>query len=536
MPKNIVITDNYTWTNEHNNVIRKVFRRYQISNGAATGWKEGLAGIQTMLKEARARNERVRSYGGKWSLTDVGICNDSIHDTKPLTFFGTVGKNSIKGSALFRDDPKPLDQRLYYFQCGSQVNQINNVLESRGLCLATTGASNGQTIAGAVSTGTHGSALRIGAMPDYVRAMHIVTSEKEHFFLQPAANPIITKSFSDIFGATLINDDSLFNSALVSFGSFGIIHGIVLETVSLFMLETFCIRTDYDRAATVYPYLAKFNHALTNNLSQFLKQFGFPSNEDPYHVDIIANQFSTSQNAFLRVMYKRPYDKTKLSPEPGTSGTRVGDDILSIVGSITNTAGGLASVIVNQLFGQAGTVQSGYTQTPRNIFGDSTIYKPKNGGASTELGVPIDKAADAVRRIMTVAQQKNFVGLLGIRFVKNSAATLAFTRFAPLTCTIELPGLNSDNTQNFFRSVFEEMDNAKIPFTLHWGQEGDYSPKRLSAMYGSAVTTWVNDRNRLLPDPMQRYMFTNDFLKRCGLSEAPALKGGNVIAKKKVVA
>jgi len=312
----IVKTENYTWTNEHNNVTKTVFRRYQISNGRA-GWQEGLAGIQAMIKEARSRNERVRSYGGKWSLTDVAICNDSIHDTKPLTFFGTVGKNSIKGAPLFKNDPKPLDQRLYYFQSGSQVNQINNVLESRGLCLATTGASNGQTIAGAVSTGTHGSALKIGAMPDYVRALHIVTSEKEHVFIQSATNPIIAKSFSDVFGAKLINDDSLFNSALVSFGSFGIIHGIVLETVSLFMLETYCKRVDYDKAGTVYPYLMKFNHGATNNLTQFLAQFGFPSNEDPYHLDIIANQYSATQNAFLRVMYKRPYDKTKLSPPPG---------------------------------------------------------------------------------------------------------------------------------------------------------------------------------------------------------------------------
>ncbi len=531
----IVKTENYTWTNEHNNVVKKVFRRYQISNGAA-GWKEGLAGIQTMIKEARSRNERVRSYGGKWSLTDVAVCNDSIHDTKPLTFFGTVGKNSIKGAPLFKNDPKPLDQRLYYFQSGSQVNQINNVLESRGLSLPTTGASNGQTIAGAVSTGTHGSALKIGAMPDYVRALHIVTGEKEHFFIQPATNPVIGKSFSDVFGAKLISDDSLFNSAVVSFGSFGVILGIVLETVSLFMLETHCKRVDYEKAASVYPYLARFNHGSSTNLTPFLAQFGFPSNEDPYHLDIIANQYSSKQNAFLRVMYKRPYDKAKLSPAPGPSATRVGDDILSIIGSVTSTAGALASVIVNQLFGQAGTVQSGYTQTPRNIFGDSTIYKPKNGGASTELGVPVGNAAEAVHRIMAAAQQKNFVGLLGIRFLKNSAATLAFTRFAPLTCTIELPGLSSDNTQNFYRQVFEDLDAAKIPFTLHWGQEGDYSPKRLNAMYGAAVTTWVNDRIRLLPDPIQRYMFTNDFLKRCGLSEAPALKGGDVISKKRVVA
>lgn len=530
MGNNIIITDNYTWTNEHNNVSKKVLRRFQVSNDPVTGWKDGLAGIQAMIGQVRARNERLRSYGGKWSLSDVAVCNDSIHDSKPLTYYGIVGKKSLTGSPFFNDDPKPLDQRLFFFQSGAQINQINNALEARGLCLPTTGASNGQTIAGAVSTGTHGSALKTGAMQEYVRALHIVTTETEHAFIQPSSNPVINSNFSNVFGAKLINDDKLFYSALVSFGSFGVIHGIIVEAVSLYMLETYCIQTDYQKTETVYSILKNFKHDSSDNLTDFISQFGFPPIEDPYHLDIITNPYSPTNNAFLRFMYKRPYDASKCSPEPSGSTTRVGDDILSLIGSVADSAGGLVSVIVNEIFGKAATVQSGYTQTPRNIFGDSTIYKPKNGNSSTELGVPIEKAAESVRLIMLLARQGDFPGVLGIRFVKNSKATLAFTRFSPVTCTIELPGLNSVSTQNFYMQVFKEMDNANIPFTLHWGQQGDYSPKRLSSMYGSAVDEWIKQRNILLPDPIQRYMFTNDFLKRCGLSEDPALNSGNIIA------
>lgn len=530
MSEHVVITDNYTWTNEHNNVTKTVLRRFQVSNTPGTAWKDGLAGIQEMIGLARARNERLRSYGGKWSLSDVAICNDSIHDSKPLTFFGTVGKSTIDGSPLYPDDPKQLPRRLFYFQSGAQINQINNALESRGLSLPTTGASNGQTIAGAVSTGTHGAALRIGAMQDYVRALHIVTSETEHIILQPASNPVVNSSFSDIFGAELISDDALFNAAVVSFGSFGVIHGILLETVSLYMLETYCVRLDEDDVQDAYPLMSVFNHGSTTNLTAFCGRFGFPQDTDPHHFDIIVNPHARTQNAYLRVMYRRAYKAAKLSPEPASGATRVGDDIVTLIGSIANSAGALVPVIVNTLFGTIATVQSGYTQTPRNIFGDSTMFRPKNGGASTELGVPAAQAAAAVRLITSVARQQEFAGLIGIRFLKNSAATLAFTRFAPLTCTIELPGVNSDSTQRFYREVFAEMDRARIPFTLHWGQEGDYSPARLRAMYGDALKEWVDARNRLLPDPVQRYMFTNDFLKRCGLSEAPILTGGGVIA------
>lgn len=528
MSSKVVVTDNYTWVNEHNNISKQILHRYQVFNSSGTGWKDGLAGVQEMLAGVRSRHERVRSYGGKWSLSDAAVCNDSMHDTKPLTFWGGIGQSSVAGTALY-NDPKPLKERLFYFQAGSQITQVNTVLESRGCCLPTSGASNGQTIAGAVSTGTHGAALRVGAMQDYVRAIHLVTSESEHIIVQPANRPIVNTNFSDVFGAKLITDDELFYSAVVSFGSFGVIFGIVVETVSLFMLETYTQRIDYSKAATVYPYLSVFDQNSTTNLTAFLEQVGLPAESDPHHLDIIINPYPSPSNAFLRVMYKRPYDKAKLSPEPGVSGRRVGNDVLSIIGGLADIAGGLVPDIVKILFGQAAEVQSGYTQTPRNIFGDSTLYKPKHGGASTELGVPIARAQEAVSIVMSTAVQANFAGLLGIRFLRNSAATLAFTRFAPLTCTIELPGLNSMSTQSFYKQVYRHLDKAGIPFTLHWGQEGDYSPARLAAMYGSAVDTWVHARNRLLPDPVQRYMFTNEFLKRLGLGEAAPLSGGDAI-------
>jgi len=38
-------------------------------------------------------------------------------------------------------------------------------------------------------------------------------------------------------GAILVRDDHLFNAALVSFGSFGVIHGVVIEAEPLALLE-----------------------------------------------------------------------------------------------------------------------------------------------------------------------------------------------------------------------------------------------------------------------------------------------------------
>ena len=269
MSANVQITNNYKWSNEHNNVHQDTLRRYQIHNNNATKWRDGLEGILQMVGEARSRREQLRSYGGKWSLSDVAICSDSIHDSKPLTYWASIPQRFVSGDPVY-DDPKPLHERLLFFQSGAQISQINRALEERGLCLSTTGASNGQTIAGAVSTGTHGSALKIGAMQDYVRALHIVTDGNKHVILQPSDGSgaatsqgfkaAFNQDLADLFEAELVSDDDQFYAALVSFGAFGVIHGMFLEAVSLYALEAHNKLVDYTNTDSAFTALSSFDH------------------------------------------------------------------------------------------------------------------------------------------------------------------------------------------------------------------------------------------------------------------------------------
>ena len=53
-------------------------------------------------------------------------------------------------------------------------------------------------------------------------------------------------SFAQSLGADFIQDDTLFNAALVSFGSFGIIHGLMIETRDLFALNALRFKVPYD--------------------------------------------------------------------------------------------------------------------------------------------------------------------------------------------------------------------------------------------------------------------------------------------------
>ena len=48
--------------------------------------------------------------------------------------------------------------------------------------------------------------------------------------------PVASDDFVQWLGAELIRDDDMFNAAVVSFGSFGFIHGIMLETEPICLL------------------------------------------------------------------------------------------------------------------------------------------------------------------------------------------------------------------------------------------------------------------------------------------------------------
>src|SRR5690349_16788513 len=119
------ITPNYDWVNEHNSVKQSAVTRYEISNDSAVpDWKPGFKGIQEMLGQVLKDRDRLRSYGGKWSLSDIAISTDVVHNTKPLTFFAPIGKNSIIGQPLYAE-AKPLHERLFFMQCGGQIMQLN---------------------------------------------------------------------------------------------------------------------------------------------------------------------------------------------------------------------------------------------------------------------------------------------------------------------------------------------------------------------------------------------------------------------------
>ncbi|MBX3192418.1 MAG: FAD-binding protein [Labilithrix sp.] len=496
----------FDWWNKHESVNAKVERLYAAWNRTAAGlepatqrWRAGLNVLRQIVIDAEAAGKRVRAYGGAWSLSDAALTPDYLVNTKPLNYLSQGFE-----PAHVTTSAQPLASRLVYAQCGVHVMELNSALEAAGWALPTSGASNGQTIAGAVSTGTHGSAIDVGSMQDYVRALHIVGEGGEHFVVQPSSRPTVTKAFCDFLGATLLEDDDMFHAALVSFGSFGLIHGLILLPVPMFLLEKKIIHLDFDEAR------AGFDLAF--------EKLGLGP-ERPHHFEMVLNPYQLDPKqggAWIVAMYKRtpgqaiPDADVRSSIEPG-------DDAMWAVGGLTNAVPALVPGLVTTLVGAPyAPTKKNVVATPGVMFGSTSIRGPIG---SAEIGVPLAHAERAAEKIARLAENERFAGVVACRFVRSSNALLAFTRFAPTTCTIELPGVASPTTEGFFKKVGPMLDAEGINFTFHWGQWADLSPGRVTQAFEGNETTWLEQRRKLLPTAKGRRMFSNAMLERCGLHE-----------------
>jgi FAD/FMN-containing dehydrogenase len=465
----------------------------------------GLRGLQQIVCSAEVGHRRVRAVGSGWSLSNAAFSEEFLVNTCRLNYWFA----GIDDPAMVTPEWRAKKDRLVFAQCGVQIKTLNGHLQSRRLSLMTSGASNGQTIVGAMSTGTHGSARSVGSMQDFVVGLHVVGEGGKHHFIQRASRQVVTPEFCQwLDGAHLVLDDDIFLAAVVSFGSFGLIHGVLFEVEPIYLLERHVRRYDY--ADVVHA-------AQTLDLGSLdLPHAG----EMPFHFEIVINPYrllAGEKGAFVRVLYKRPAD-TQLPP-PHFSEARLqnSEDLVSIAGFFADVAPAVVPGFLQSELDDAleVTPHEGILGTHGQQFGDS---HPTGGGASTEIGVPLQRVGPALAVILQAAQQGPFGAPLALRYVKASEAFLAFTCFAPVTCAFELPGVDAARTRDGHRRIWQALAESGMPHTFHWGQALPQNARWPVAGFPEGrVGKWLAARHRFL-SPGGCSMFQNALLSRCGLA------------------
>lgn len=489
------------WQNLHGNLSQSITDFYDLANETGgsplQNYNDTTAGIQNLLRESIESGVPIRPLGANWSLSPIAATGGILLNTKYLNSRFAISPDQLSpgyhGEAC----------RLVLAQCGMAIWELSDWLGARALSLSAVGASNGQTIAGAIATGTHGAALNFGAVHDAVVALHIITGPDEHIWLERASYPVVADSLPAKLGARIVRDDEAFEAAVVGLGAFGFVHGVLLEAENRFLLEGYRRRVPFEDAYRKLIGSLDFSSAL----------MPLPG-EHPFHFQTMLNPYDLARGAYLTVMYKRPYRTGYTPPKPNGAGVGPGDDAPAFLGKLSEVLPIAVPALVTQVAAAGLTPFEKQEGTLAEIFSNTAL---SGKVASAAVGLPVTDVVRVMDRLVEVNKRAGpFTGVFAFRFVKQSKALMAFTRFAP-TCVLELDGVQSPRTYSFYEAVWTELEAAGIPFTFHWGKMNSLTPARVQRMYGDSLQKFVAARARLVSGPTIAAM-TNDALRNWGIN------------------
>lgn len=472
------------------------------------------AQIKRAIREAKADGQECRAVGRGWSLSDAPLTTGTMIDISNLNLIRKVHHMQVdpeyKGGVERR-------RTLVMAQAGTYVAELNRWLEApeQKLSLRTTGAANGQTLAGATQTGTHGSVLGRGAMHDQVVALHIITGPDSEVWLERKSYPVIKEKVAKAYGAPLLRDDDLFNAAVMGLGSFGVIHNMVMETRGRFMLSAF--NMNKDRNGNTLKFDTDMRHRIaTLDFSTENRLDPAGRSGDPYFYQPIINPNTAAPHGVLLThMYEEEWDEDHdIDYALKEDKWGPGYDFVSIAGRILNVAEFLVPIF-------SGVVEKSLFSVGENFgtWGELFGYKTRRTlVASGTVAVDLPDALAALDALIELNDEIGPVPLVyGCRYVKKSDAFLAFNRW-DTTFVISIDGVANADSTAFFSALPAKMAAKGIAFTQHWGKTNAYDAARVRAAYGdAAVDKWIAARQALLPDPAVRNMFANSLIRRCGL-------------------
>lgn len=479
-------------------------------------YRDAAKEIQKQIKQAVNTNDRFRAIGSKWSMSSIAHCKDRMHYNSYMNLKFSIFEGEM------HEDSNYEHSNLHWFQCGNKIKEISGYLERRGKSLKTTGASNGQTIAGCISTGVHGSTIDVGSVQDYVVGLNLITGPdpEDNIYLERKSKPALRDSYTQNFNVQkIIRDDEVFNSALVSLGSMGFIHGVVIAAENLFLLHRYVKKVDKAEALKLADTLDFSNYDPKIPGADF-------KGVRPFHYKIFMNPYNTDERKYAvefvyKIKYYENYKADFGNPIPFQKEFVYLDLIylfIKIAGKIPKSIPKLINILKSSILPKEEKTTVGKLS---EIFWDAG-YQGKAFACS--FGVDHTHSSKALKLLAQLTRKHPVPGIFAMRFIKQSEATLAFSKF-PFTCMVEIDGIQWRKKDKiiplkaYSTKMIEVLKNNNIPFTLHWGKNADWEfPGLVQHMYGDKVKKWKKVRSKLLSIPMQD-MFSNKFLDATKLSQ-----------------
>lgn len=504
----IAAFDERQWTNWHMTErdlpIAGRFELHHDGAGTMAAMRESAAAVQALIGRARAEGRQLRAYGSAWSFSAVA----SVPGGWPLS---TNGANTLFPLPASHVDPGFSGDAdgLVLCMTGVQVSELNMWLEQRGRSLATSGASNGQTFVGAMSTGTHGSAIDHPAIQGHVRAIQLITAPDRHLWIEPASRPVTDGRLATELGAMLLRDDRLFAAALVSLGGLGVIHGVLVESVPRFLLDMHRQRVPVSPA--LLDAMANGDLAAVDLPGAAVQPAGV--SRRPYFFQAVINDHIDKGWAYLTCGYQRPWDPAHVLDYAQKSRRSAGYNLAVVVANLLDAAPGLTPLITKLVLAD----QLGPIDGRLGSWGQSFNFTtPRAGTAGASIAAPAMHVHD-VLGIFHKALEKtgNAPVAFACRYAAASPGHLAFTRY-PSSVIVDIDGLDSSATRTAMRQAIIDLRAAGVPHAEHWGKLNQITADSLEASYGDDLVAWRTARDAVL-DAAGRHMFGSAWFDTIGI-------------------
>jgi L-gulonolactone oxidase len=175
----------------------------QSATPAAVARPTSIDEVAAAVRDAVATGRRVKAVGSGHSFTDIAVADGVRMDLSDMPGTIAVDRNA----------------RLVTVPAGMPLRALNDALAAHGLAMPNLGDIDAQTIAGAISTGTHGTGAAYGCLSTFVAGLTLVTGAGEVIRCSADEHP-------DIFAA-----------AQVGLGALGIITDVTLRCADAFVLH-----------------------------------------------------------------------------------------------------------------------------------------------------------------------------------------------------------------------------------------------------------------------------------------------------------
>jgi L-gulono-1,4-lactone dehydrogenase len=420
-----------------------------------------LAELRALVRRAEAEGRTVHASGARHAWSDIALTNGIMVEPDNLASVERVAPAGLRAGAD--------SAHLVWVGSGTHLRTLNPALEGMGLALTNMGGYDAQTIAGVISTSTHGSGLAYGPFPDAVRSLEVVVSRGRALRIEPADGPTDPAAFADA-DLELVQDDERFHAAVCGLGTLGLLYRVMLEVREKFWLKEVRTLSTWEKVRGTLT----ADGALAGAAHYELFVNPYPEDGGEHRVLVT-----------VRSDAEEPVDlpEDKLERHPLTE-LEAGWHFTHIV--LRFLARHLPSLMVGRFDDTLEEMtDDDYTNISYKVFniGEANALPAD----SMELGIAVDgRHVEAVDRILEIAAERRKEGIFhtspfSLRFTGPSKAYASMMYGQP-TMMIELIMVTGSRGEMPLLIGYEDA-LAKFGVRPHWGQINAIEPGQPAATY-----------------------------------------------------